>query len=62
MPDKWVDNLKDDISREVAQQWQDDLGIGPIKTSEWDYAGSRSGEGASDSQIADEIIERRKNK
>lgn len=60
MPDKWVDNLKDDISREVAQQWQDDLGIGPIKTSEWDYAAYRAGEGASDSEIAEEIEELRK--
>ncbi len=60
MPNKRIDNLKDEGMRSSGQEWQRDIGVNNMTTNEWDYAVDRAMSGASNQQIKSEILRNRK--
>lgn len=62
MPNKRVDNLKDEIERSIAQEWQKSLKLKNMTTREWDIAANERANGKQDSEIRKTILQMRKKK
>ena len=60
MPNKRVDNLKDEGSRKAGQTWQRDLKLKNLTTREWNDAADMSANGMSEAEIRKVILKNRK--
>ena len=60
MPNKRVENLKDEGSRAAGQGWQRSLRVKDLTTGEWNNAADMSANGMSESEIRKEILKSRK--
>lgn len=59
MPNKRVDNLKDEGSRWAGQRWQKDLKVKNLTTREWNEAADLSANGMEMGEIRKEILKKR---
>ncbi len=62
MPNKRVDNLKDEGSRHAGQVWQKNLRLKNLTTREWDAASIYSANGMDEEEIRKKILKSRKKK
>lgn len=62
MPNKRVDNLKNETDRHAGQEWQQALNVKNLTTNEWNYAASEASMGKSDDEIRASILEHRRRK
>jgi hypothetical protein len=60
MPNKFVDNLKDKITRYCAQEWQKSLNLKNMTTREWDDAAQMAANAYSEEKIRKDILKNRK--
>lgn len=60
MPNKRVDNLKNETDRQAGQEWQRALNVENLTSREWNEAAYQKSMGRSDSQIRDSILKSRK--
>ena len=60
MPNKRVDNLKDEGSRAAGQAWQRSLRVKNLTTREWNNVADMSANGMNESEIRKEILKSRK--
>lgn len=62
VPNKRVDNLKNETERSIAQGWQKSLKLKNMTTREWDIAANERANGKQDSEIRKTILQMRKKK
>lgn len=62
MPNKKVDNLKNEADRIPGQMWQKALKLDNLTTREWDFAACEKANGKNYSAIRKTILQMRKKK
>ncbi len=60
MPNKRVDDLKNDTDRQAGQEWQQALNVKDLTTREWNEAAYQQSMGYSDDEIRENILKSRK--
>jgi len=57
MPNKYVDDLKDDTDRRCGQDWQSSLDVDHLTSRKWNQAADMASSGRSDSEIRESILD-----